>query len=264
MPKLLRVHDARLQQWFIVQDGTVYADLDGDGRISHRDGCGADSHPTVARAAKFFDDYFEVPVPGTPSPEAGVSSAGTLNTREAAAFAAGPPGVAARRSDLLGHLDFFDRRSGDGFIGLGENYLGWRDLGFGRAKSLMQALGSALVFGRILQGLAIDIERIAERRPKAPSGIYGADGNVNRARLEEMAAMFDGQPVMTHAAFRAALASRAHLGTVPARQFESLCALSAKSNGAATVTRTQFLGLFDNSLFWAAVSMPRGSSGRRL
>jgi hypothetical protein len=41
-------------------------------------------------------------------------------------------------------------------------------------------------------------------------------------------------------------------------------ALTSRINGSRTVTRDQFVGLFDNSLFWAVASLPDRSGRRRL
>ncbi len=62
----------------------------------------------------------------------------------------------------------------------------------------------------------------------------------------------------------AALAQRAELGRIPRRQFESLLALTERVNGSRVVTRDQFLGLFDNSLFWTVASLPDRSGRHRL
>ena len=113
-------------------------------------------------------------------------------------------------------------------------------------------------------GFAIDVERILERRPPGSTGMYGSDGHVDQARLAEFVSMFDSRRVLSHAEFRAALAARAALGTVPRRQFESLLALVARMNGTETITKEQFCGLFDNTLFWSVVSMPHGARGRAL
>ena len=117
---------------------------------------------------------------------------GPLNDREAARFAIDPDGVVAKQQDILGHLDFFDHVDSDGMITLRENYHGWRSLGFGRLRSLLLTLGSALIFGRVGDGFGIDVERIAEKRPRGSTGIYGSDGNVDRTRLAAFAAAFDG------------------------------------------------------------------------
>ena len=44
----------------------------------------------------------------------------------------------------------------------------------------------------------------------------------------------------------------------------SSCLLTEKMNGSKTVTREQFLGLFDNSLSWTAVSLADSAGKRRL
>ena len=83
-------------------------------------------------AARHFADYYDAPFPGAKSLDPLITSGGRLNEKEAARFARDPKGVVAKRPDLLGHLDFFDRADGDGMITIGESYRGWRDLGTAR------------------------------------------------------------------------------------------------------------------------------------
>lgn len=258
----LRLRHAALGH-FIVAGVDVHADLDADGRISRDDRYDGEAAAALRAGAAWLDAYFEPPFPGARSADPAISSGGPLNAVEAAAFAAGRP-VPAKRPDLLGHLDFFDRRDRDGRISLGENYRGWRDLGYGAWKAITLTIGSAVVFGRPGDGWAIDVERIGERRPRGSTRIYGPDGNVDQARLAEFAAAFDGGGVLTHDQLRAALTAKAALGTVPRRQFESLCLLTERMNGSKTVTREQFVGLFDNSLFWTAASLTDAAGKRRL
>jgi hypothetical protein len=262
----IRLFHAGLNRYFIVDGASVYADVRGDGRIRKSDRYAGPAESALVEAARFFATYYDAPFPGARSLNPQISSGGRLNANEAQRFAEDADGIVAKRPDLLAHLDFFDRRSGDGTIALGENFQGWRDLGFGVLRSLLLTLGSALVFGRAADGFAIDVERIAQKRPKGSSGIYGPDGNVDRARLAVFAAAFDGaaNDTLTHGELRAALAQRARLGRIPRRQFESLLALTARINGSPIVTRDQFLGLFDNSLFWTVASLPDRSGRRRL
>jgi Caleosin related protein len=262
MARPLRLHHADPGQYFIIDGSSVFADADGDGRISTRDRYAGDLGPALIAAARHFDAYYDVPYPGAKSVDPQVTSGGRLNLKEVSAFSS--TGVIAKRPDLLGHLDFFDRRSGDGMITLSENYRSWRDLGYGGLKSLVLTLGSAVVFGRAADGFGIDVERIADKRPKGSTRIYGPDGNVDQARLREFAAVFGSADVLTHDELRAAIAAKVTLGAVPARQFESLFLLTGRANGRKTVTKAQFLGLFDNSLFWTVASMPQPVDGRRL
>ncbi|MGH9410868.1 MAG: caleosin family protein [Vicinamibacterales bacterium] len=265
-PKPIRLAHSAVGRCFIVHDGRVYAEITGEGRIRQSDRYTGPAESPLLAAAQYFTDYYEAPFPGAKSRDPDISSGGRLNDKETVKFAEDPDGVPARRPDLFGHLDFFDRRNGDGMITLRENYLGWRDLGFGLLRSAVLTLGSALVFGRAADRFGIDVERIGEKRPKGATGIYDANGNVDRMRLAAFAAAFDESPigVLTHQQLEAALAARATLGRIPRRQFRSLLALTARINRSNTVTRDQFLGLFDNSLFWLAASLPDRSGRRRL
>ena len=268
MVRPIRLFHAGLNQYFIVDvtgGGTVYADLDGDGRIAKQERYSGIAEPALVAAGHHFAEHYVTPFPGARSLDPEITSGGRLNAKEATTFTHDVKGVVARRPDLLGHLDFFDRRDGDGMISLGENYSGWRDLGYGVLKSLMLTLGSAVVFGRLSDGLAIDVERIGEKRPRGSTGIYGPDGNVNQARLAEFSSLFErsASGVLTHDELKAAL-EHAQLGTVPRRQFESMFLLTERLNGSKTVTKSQLLGLFDNSLFWRVASLPNKRGRRRL
>lgn len=265
-PKPIRLTHAATGRFYIVDASQVYTDLKGDGRIRKSDRYTGPAETGLLGAARYFTEYYDAPFPGAKSQDPDIASGGQLNDKEAAKFADDPDGVLAKRPDLFGHLDFFDRRGGDGVITLRENYQGWRDLGFGAARSAFLTLGSALMFGRARDGFGIDVERIGEKRPKGATGVYDGDGNVDRARLAALAEAFDRSPngVLTHQELKAALAARVTLGRIPRRQFSSLLALTARLNKSKTVTRDQFVGLFDNSLFWIVASLPDRSGRRRL
>lgn len=266
MARAIRLFHSGLNQYFVVDDGRVFTDVDGDGYIGKSERYAGPAEITLLAVARYFDDYYCAPFPGAKSLDPQITSGGRLNDKEAAKFATDPKGLVAKRPDLLGHLDFFDHGDGDGMITLRENYRGWRVLGFGLLRSLLLTIGSAVIFGRVADGFAIDVERIAERRPRGSTGIYGPDGNVDAARLAAFATAFEGATngVLTHDQLKAALNERVRLGRVPSRQFRSLLALTERINGSKTVTKDQFLGLFDNSLFWAVASLPDRSGKRRL
>lgn len=265
MARPLRLFHSGLGRHFIVASEIVYADLDGRGRISKSNRYSGAAATALVAAARHFDDYYDAPFPGARSLDPEITSGGRLNDKEIERFLHDPQGVVAKRPDLMGHLDFFDRDKGDGMIKPGENYRSWRALGFGVLKSLVLTLGSVVAFGRIADGFGIDVERIAEKRPKGSTRIYGPDGNVDPARLAEFASVFGPKSVLSHDQLKAALADKVKLGLVPKRQFQSLFVLTEQINGSKIVTKEQFLGLFDNSLFWAAASMPhRSGRGRKL
>ena len=71
--------------------------------------------PDLVAAARFLDEYYAAPFPGARTLDPSIVSGGRLNAREVSAFGSAR-GVMARRPDLMGHLDFFDRTSGDGWI----------------------------------------------------------------------------------------------------------------------------------------------------
>jgi hypothetical protein len=263
----MRLVHAGLDKHFIVDGEMVYADNDGDGKIAKSDRYKGPAEAELVAAARHFDVYYDAPFPGAKSLDPQIISGGRLNAKEAAQFSGDPRGVLAKRPDLMGHLDFFDRRDADGMITLRESYRSWRDLGYGPVKSLVLTAGAGLVFGRLADGFGIDIGRIGEKRLTGTTRIYGPDGNVDHARLAELAAVFDERStngVLTHDELRTSLAEKAQLGRVPRRQFETLLMLTGRLNGSRTVTKAQFLGLFDNSLFWTAVSIPDKTGRRKL
>src|SRR5688572_8074376 len=265
MTRPLRLFHSGLQRYFIVASEIVYADTNGHGRISANSRYTGPAATALLAAARHFDDYYDAPFPGARSLDPEITSGGRLNDKETERFLRDPQGVIAKRPDLMGHLDFFDRSKGDGMIMPGENYRSWRALGFGVLKSVVLTVGSAVAFGRIADGFGIDVERIAEKRPRRSTQIYGPDGNVNHARLAEFAAAFGPKSVLTHEQLKAALAEKVELGVISRRQFQSLFVLTEQINGSKTVTKEQFIGLFDNSLFWAAASLPpRSGRGRKL
>jgi hypothetical protein len=264
MAKPIRLFHSGLGQYFIVDADIVCADVDGDGLIAKGERYAGAAESALIAAARHFADYYDAPFPGARSLDPQITSGGRLNNKEIGTFSQDSKGVRAKRPDLMGHLDFFDRATADGMITPRENYQSWRALGFGVWKALSLTLGSAVVFGRLADGFGIDVERISEKRPRGSTRIYGPDGNVDQARLAEFTAVFGTEGILTHDQLKAALAERVELGTIPRRQFESLFVLTERINGSKTVTKAQFVGLFDNSLFWAVASIPQRSGGRTL
>ena len=127
--------------------------------------------------------------------------------------------------------------------------------------------GSALVFGRISDGLAIDVERIAEKAAERQH----PDLRARRQRLHQGRGWPSSPPPSTTpragylptttAGLLAAKAARRH---GEPRRHSSRWPADQRMNGSKTVTREQFLGLFDNSLFWTAVSLADDAGKRRL
>jgi Ca2+-binding EF-hand superfamily protein len=262
----MRLFHSGLGQHFIVDDGKVYTDTDGDGYITVAEAYTGPAKSALLASAAHFSAYFEALFPGARSMDPLITSGGRLNDKEVDKFLNDPKGVIAKRPDLAAHLDFFDRHDATGMITLRQNYRGWRDLGYSRFRSLTLAIGSAIVFGRAVDRFGIDIERIAERRPKGSTGIYGPDGNVDSTRLAHFTAAFDQgtDGVLTHDRLRHILEHRSRLGRIPRRQINSLFALTERINGSKTITRKQFVALFDNSLFWTLASIPDRSGRRKL
>ena len=271
MAGLVRIYDREGRRHYVVDAGErIYADNGADWLIRRDTPADPQRHP-VARlraAAKFFDDYFLAPFSGIATDDGRFVSRGRLNSKEAGQFDAGM-GIPCRRPALKEHLDFFDREPADGRITLRENFRGWRALGFGWFRAALQTFLSSLLFGRIADRFAIDIERIGEKRKGSSTGIYDANGELDPKRLAVFLGDFDraanrcGTLAISHDAAKAILRRHARLGMVSSGQFRSLFALCERINDGKTITREQFEMLFEGSLLIHAASFPErdGRSG---
>ena len=249
---MLRLKDTTSDLCFIVEGTDVWADLDGDGRISSQDRARPERYSELVAAAASLIAAGHASMPGSPNQDGSILGGGQLNAVERQEFEL-PKGTAAARNLLEQHLSFFDP-SRTGRIGIADNYRGWRALGFRPLKSVVQALGAALVFGW-RQGGTIVINRIARSRPSGPTGIYDPHGNLDRERLDRLKAAFAaaaaGQALTVERA-REVLTAQARLGRIPARQFESFFAVCTFMNGSPTVAVEQLEWLYDGSLLWRA------------
>ena len=255
----LRLRHRQTNLRVIVQDGRVYADMDNDGKIGKGDEVGASAlgprHAALVEAARDIDRFADPRVPGAVNADDSVVSGGTLNAAEQQEFESGA-GTAAERGHLAQHLAFFDRRN-KGIISLADNYRGWRGLGFGRLRALMQAVLSAAIFGWRHAGTIV-IAEIGKDRPSGATGIYGPDGNIDEQKWADFHAAFarvarDG--VLTQDQARAILAQQAALGFVPKGQFRSLFRVCEHMNGAKTITLDEIRWLYDASLFYRTASL---------
>ncbi len=261
MPNPIRVHHLESDQYFIVDGEDVYGDSNQDGRISKDDKLSDNSLGvklnSIRDAGKYIQDTFAVPYPGSRNQDGSIVSAGPLNDVEAKNFKEDVAGVPLKRKDIWSHLDFFDGQH-DGKITFGEDYRGWRSLGFPMLRSVFGALASAVIFGRIKDGFAIDVERIQAKRPKGTSGIYDKEtGDIDRARLDEFLVEFDkrgADGVLTQSKFKQLLRDMGELSFVPMNQYKTLMSLCENLNGEKTVTKKQFAGLFDSSLLYMAAA----------
>lgn len=268
MANALRIRVGSTQESFLVKDGQVYGDLNGDGRIGRNERLDRDPAGTtlsaLQAAARHFADYYADPIPGTRSADPNLTSGGRLNEKELLAFDRSSGGVATKRKDVWAHLDYFDARSRDGRVGLSESFAAWRALGFGALRSAIGAGASGVIFGSLRQGFSIDVEEIQGRRPKRSTAVYDREtGDVDPARLQVFLAEFDRKGgTLTHAELQDFLKAQADLGFVPKNQFKSLFQLTERMNGAKTVTKAQFEGLYDGSLLYLAAELHRARGER--
>jgi hypothetical protein len=276
----LRLRHHPTGQCLVVSDGQVYADVNGDGRIDIGERLPGPHNGTspeaVIAAVESLTKFYELAYSaGTPAPGNGdFISDGLLNAAEMREFKAN--GVRSARNILERHLAFFDLDTGDGIIGIRENWRAWRRLGYGRLRAFVGVAGSALVFGRLRSGFSIDISRIGSKRRKRVTGIYSPTGEINQPLLDECLAKFKGHknarrqdgaiPQHDALAIVADAASKnGGLGAVSTRQFKSLFDLCTRLNqGQKVITADQFRRLFDGSLLYAAASLPASNGRLRL
>jgi hypothetical protein len=262
----LRLHDRQTNTHVIVQGDHVYADVDGDRKIGKGDEVGASAlglrHGALVEAARYIDQFCDSRVPGVTNADGSIVSGATLNTVEQEEFES-RKGTAEQRGHLAHHLSFFDGRN-RGAINLGENYRGWRNLGFGLLRALVQTVVSAAVFGW-RHGGTIVIAEIGRDRPSGATGIYGQDGNIDEEKWARFRAAFERVArggILTEDEARAVLAEQVTLGFVPKGQFRSLFRVCENMNRTKTITIDEIRWLYDASLFYRAASMT-DDGGRR-
>ena len=269
MASLVRIYDRRNQRHYVVEAANqIYTSTGADSLIRRTTPADPQRDPVteLRAAAEFFDKYFFAPFSGIASNDGRFVSRGRLNSKEARQFDAGG-GIPGRRPALKEHLDFFDQHPADGMITLRKNFRGWRALGFGRFRSVLQTFLSALLFGRLADRFAIDIERIGEVRKAGNTGIYDANGEVDAKRLAVFLADFDtaatqsGTLAISQDEARSIIDRHSTLGMVSSGQFRSLFRICERLNDGKTITRGQFAALFEGSLLIYAASFPQ-SDGR--
>jgi hypothetical protein len=278
----IRYRDEQTRQHYLVDRDQVYK-AKGD-QVSLADRIeGADAARLVAARASYFsrqpDGLFAVV-------HEQLSPRGPLKTPEHERFGRGEP-VTASRSDLAGHIDFFDRDN-DGWIGFAEGWDAWQALGYTvdeaygkqrgvvlaffllpRLKSpikLIASLGQVVRVIRLLRRPtgdaraaerfpSIEVDRIA--RPSGSTGVYGADGNLDEAKYATFVAPFVAAATDGFLDEAAALELLAHtrLGRVPKGQFATLFEVTRKMNQAPRVTIDQLRWVFDGSLAWRATTI---------
>jgi hypothetical protein len=259
MDTFLRLRDCVSGTYFIVNlaSGRAFAATRAEPRIGLEDEISGPIAERAVASALDYRSFFEVAVPGNTTPDGNFEVRGALTRREQNAFGEGAS-VPVERPALLLHLDYFDRDL-DGRISLAENYAGWRRLGFSKLAAAAKTALSAVLFGRLVAGLAIDVEAIGARRYARATGIYHADGSIDHDRLDHYRAAFDaGNGRLTFEETIAQLENSA-AGSVSRGQFRSLFSVCERLNrGERIVTAAQFRGLFDGSLLWLAASAATG------
>jgi len=265
MTGLLRIYDRQGTRHYLVDSGNAVYTSKGASNPICRDTPADPARDPIAElraAAKFFDQYYLVPFSGIATNDGRFVSRGRLNSRESGRFNAGE-GIRGRRPALAEHLDFFDQCPADGMITVRENFTGWRALGFGLLRAALQTLLSSVLFGRVADGFAIDIDRIGEKRKGGNTGIYDANGEVDPQRMQRFLDDFDRAAkeartlAISQEKASAIIDTHASLGMVSSGQFRSLFKVCERVNNGKTITREQFQMLFEGTLLVYAASYPR-------
>ena len=273
MNGLIRIYCKSNRTHYVVEKGGhVYASTGADHLIRRATPADPLQHPVaeLREAAVFFDAYFLAPFSGIATIDGRFVSRGCPNAREAGRFNRGE-GIRGRRSALEEHLDFFDQNPADGMITLRKNFAGWRALGFSPLRAALQTFLSSVLFGRIADGFAIEIDRIEAKRKGGNTGIYGASGEVDAGRLKAFLDAFDRAAAaaqtlaISQDEAKRIIDRHAKLGMVSSGQFRSLFKVCKRLNHGSTITREQFEMLFDGSLLVHAASFPErnGRAGIR-
>lgn len=263
---MMRLREAGTGRSLIVDTaaGRAFSDTDGDGKIGRGEALSAEQAQAAVAAAREVERLFVAAIPGTITPNADFEVRGPVSAAEARAFASGQA-LPVEREPLKQHLDFFDG-DGDGKMTLRESIRGFRAVGMSPISAVVKAVGAGVIFGRLKEGFAVDVEKIATgRRYAASTGIYDRDGRIDEARLSEYLDEFAKKGgSLTQDEVMGLLARKAQAGTVSKNQFKSLFTVCEKLNGDKTVTAAQFRGLFDGSLLWLAASVADEQGRRRL
>jgi hypothetical protein len=260
----IRLLDTTLNRLVVVEtaSGRSWADLNGDGRIDAAEALRGPANDSVQTAAVELQKWFLAAVPGSTLPGSPFVLAGAASSQELAVLDKGGA-IAAKRSELAQHLDFFDA-NGDGKLSPIEIFRGFRRVGVGRLAALIKAVASAVIFGGFRNRLQVDIDAIGARRRGSSTGIYDADGNLDEARLAELRAEFHNRGGALTARDLKIVLEQRRIGPVSKRQFGSLAAACFSINGARTITSQQLADLYRGSPLWQVASLTDHRGRRRL
>jgi hypothetical protein len=216
----IRYRNVRTGQSYIV-DPEDHVYKAGRKEIRHADRIeGAEAEALVGARKAFFASQ--------PQRSFGIthedfSPRGPLSAADQATFGRGEP-VSASRSDLAGHMDYFDTDH-DGLIGFIEGRDAWHALGYGKEEAYQKQRGVILafylipliksLFGFSFRGLAaffgtffrlrrgaaddvvaatlpsISVDGIF--RPGGATGVYGEDWNIDENKYAAFIALCEGR-----------------------------------------------------------------------
>jgi hypothetical protein len=266
---LLRVDHAPTGQSFIVDltEREVRADLDKNGRVQSREVLRSDpqgvSLKEIIAAAEAIRAENEIPWPGATSKSHPEFVSGfrldqdEVNRLKKYKGDVEDLGVAPKLTDLQVHTLMFNLlgRTTD-TAGYKENHTGWKIFEKSGLKALFQTMGSIVMFGNVFKGtISMRTSDMASRRPSKSTGIFGADGNIDQAKLSsyrttisEMAAQYPNGAI-PEADFLAKLKENDAVSFLSKAQWKSLFRLLERMNGKAEITPANFDDFYSNKLF---------------
>ncbi len=266
---LLRVDHAPTGQSFIVDltEREVRADLDRDGRIQSREVLRTDpegvSLKEILAAAEAIRAENDIPWPGASAAAHPEFVSGfrldqdEVNRLKKYKGDKDDLGVAPKLTDLQVHTLMFNllKRTSDTST-FGENHAGWKIFEKTGLRALFQTMGSIAMFGNIFKGsISLRTSDMASRRPSKSTGIFGADGNLDQAKLDsyrgmisEMAAQYPNGAI-PEADFLAKLKEKDAVSFLSKAQWKSLFRLFERMYGKPEMTPANFDDFYSNKLF---------------
>jgi peroxygenase len=163
--------------------------------------------------------------------------------------------MTAKLSPLQKHVAFFDQNK-DGTIEVKETQKGLNRLGVEGAKGWVAARAIHLGLGFGNEDLKMSIKDIAQSKHEGDSGVFTAEGDVDKAKFNEMFAKYDtnNSGSMTSEEFANMRAERAKtlFGRIAGRgEFNLLVSVAADGmeNGAESISRQRMEAFYDGTLF---------------
>jgi hypothetical protein len=210
--------------------------------------------PARAHADEVFPDGWFVDLDGRLNQtglQGDLEFRGFIDQAESARLARGGT-VQSERTALERHLSALDFRL-QGVLGPIDLYRAFIANRLAPLQAVKKAVGAWIVFGR---GRAVDIAKIAERRPAARSGGFDAHGEVDAEIIKQYRRLFDttSNDEIEQTRLTQFHAKNFQNGFVSREQWKSFFATCTDLNGRATVTYAQLVGMFEGTFEYIAAS----------